>query len=75
MPYAYIIKLHLAGKVYPIHRDVTHVHPQAVHERLGSHSEGELQQYLDDCRVVDYYGDDGKHLGPDDSGLLLAWAF
>jgi hypothetical protein len=27
MPYPYIIKLHVAGKVHTIHRDVTHVHP------------------------------------------------
>jgi hypothetical protein len=31
--------------------------------------------YLEDCRVADYYDDEGKHLGPDDDGLLLAWAF
>jgi hypothetical protein len=74
MPREYVVRLHVAGEVYPIHRDVTSEHPRAVHAALGTTSETELQQYLDDCRVADYYGDDGKHLGPDDSGLELRWA-
>jgi hypothetical protein len=55
-------------------RDVTREHPRAVHAALGTRSEIELQQYLDDCKVADYYGDDGQHVGPDDSGLELRWA-
>jgi hypothetical protein len=47
------------------------VTPRIVHAALGTQSEEELQQYLDDCDVSDYYGDDGEHLGPDDSGLEM----
>jgi hypothetical protein len=53
---------------------VAREHPRAVHAALGTTSETELQQYLDDCHPQDYYGDDSKHLGPDDSGLELRWA-
>jgi hypothetical protein len=75
MPREYVARLHVAGEVYPIHRDVTREHPRAVPAALGTTSETELQQYLDDCHPQDCYGDDGQHLGPpDDSGLELRWA-
>jgi hypothetical protein len=74
MTRAFTIRLTVNGEVYPIHRDVTGEHPRAVHAALGTHSEEELQQYLDDCHPQDYYGDDGEHLVPDDSGLELRWA-
>jgi hypothetical protein len=67
----YSIRLTINGEVYPISRYVTCEHPRAVHAALGMHSEEELQQYLDDCHVADYNGDDGEHLGPDDSGLEM----
>jgi hypothetical protein len=38
-------------------------HPRAVHAALGTQSEQELQQYVDDCHVADFYGDDGEHPG------------
>jgi hypothetical protein len=70
----YTILLHVHGEVYPISRGDGHEHPRAVHATLGTHSEAELRQYLDDCRVADYYGDNGEYLGRDDSGLELRWA-
>jgi hypothetical protein len=66
--------LKIDGAVYPIHRDVTRIHPRAVHDALGTRSEAELQMYLDDCHVLDWYDSDGRHLGPDDKGLELRWA-
>jgi hypothetical protein len=51
---AYTIRLTANGEVYPIHRDVTREHPRAVDAALGTTSETELQQYLDDRQVADY---------------------
>jgi hypothetical protein len=70
----YTIHLTVDGERYELHRGVGHEHPRAVHAALGTTSETELLQYLDDCHPQDYYGDDGQHLGPDDSGLELRWA-
>jgi hypothetical protein len=74
MPRPYTVRLHVKSEVYPIHRGEGHEHPRAVHAACGTQSEAELQMYLDGHHAADYYGDDGEHLGPDDSGLELRWA-
>lgn len=65
------IQMTINGTVYPISRDVCHTHPSVVHEAMGTSSETELQQGLDTMNVSDWYGADGKHLGPDVNGLEM----
>jgi hypothetical protein len=59
------------GVVYPVYRDVAHHHPDAVHAALETENEAELQRGLDTLNVSDWYGADGKHLGPDINGLEM----
>lgn len=68
------ITLSKGGVSYPISRSVTDIHPQAVHDALGTSSESDLQYYLDQCHVSDWYSEDGQHLGPDSAGLVMSWA-
>jgi hypothetical protein len=65
------IQITIEGRTYPIHRDVTHKHPEAVHEALGTASEAELQHALDTLHVSDWYDGDGQHLGPDTNGMEM----
>jgi hypothetical protein len=62
------------GKSYVFHQGVAHIHPRAVHAAPGTRSEEEFQQYLKDCDPREYYGENGEHMGPNDSGLELRWA-
>ena len=64
-------QLHHEGKVIPIVRDVAHVHPIEVHTAMGSHSESELQDALDQMSYHDYFDEKGKYIGPDESGIGL----
>ena len=68
-----IITLTVGEETYTIHRDVRHEHPAAVHDALGTGSEQELQQHLDQCHVDDWYFG-GQHEGPDEDGLSMAYA-
>lgn len=58
------------GETIGVNRSVTCNHPEWVHTQLGTRSEGDLQRYLDQCHVSDWYRD-GKHLGDDVAGLSL----
>lgn len=58
------------GRTHDIHRCVTARHPDAVHAALGTNSEEELQAMLDQCNVEDWYKN-GRHLGPDENGLVM----
>jgi hypothetical protein len=71
----YTAQVTLNGEVYPIERNVAHIHPEQVHEALGTEgSEAALQGYLDEAYVGDWYEDaTGGHLGPDPQGLELFW--
>lgn len=71
----YHAQIIVAGKTYPIERDVTHTHPPEVHEALGTDgSEAAIQRYLDQCYVGDWYDDaSGQHMGADPNGLELFW--
>ena len=70
----YIAEVHAGGEVYPLVRDVTHRHPEAVHRALGTSGEEELQHLLDQCHVDDWYDAELGHMGPDPSGLSMRWA-
>lgn len=60
------------GEKATIQRDVRATHPAWVHKQLGTNSEAELQQFLDDYNVNDFYASpDGSHLGPDDVGIEM----
>ena len=61
-----------AGETYHIARDSATQHPAAVHEALGTSSEAELQEHLDQIRAADYY-QGGQHLGPDIDGLSVRY--
>jgi len=65
------IRITIDGTVYPIHRDAATQHPAVVHAALGTHSEGELQEFLDCLNVADWYDDDGEYRGPDSYGLEM----
>lgn len=65
------IQITIDGTVYPIHRDVAHRHPEAVHQAMGTASEDDLQHALDTLHVFDWYAADGSHLGPDINGLEM----
>lgn len=58
------------GEKLQITRSVSATHPAWVHSQCGTSSESELQSCLDQYDVSDYYRD-GKHLGPDSSGVEL----
>jgi hypothetical protein len=62
---------HKTGEVELISRDVCTEHPQWVHEQCGTADEAELQAYLDQFNVMDWYGENGEHLGPDICGIEL----
>jgi len=68
---SYRIEIDVRGTTYPIHRDVATSHPSAVHEALGTTSESEIQRVLDGLNATDWYDKEGRHLGPDDSGLAM----
>jgi hypothetical protein len=74
MPREYLARLIVNRKSYVIHQDSACIHPPAVHAALGTRSEEELQQYLQDCDPREYYDVNGQHLGADESGLELRWA-
>lgn len=59
------------GAVARIDRSVTTQHPQWVHGQLGTESESELQHYLDQCSVDDWYDANGRNLGPDCAGITM----
>lgn len=69
----YSVRITVDGVVYPIYRDVAHVHPGAVHAALGTASEAELQRLLDQVSVHDYYDADGVYRGPDPYGLEVTY--
>lgn len=62
-----IIKHH-DDAVAPLVRDVTHVHPDWVHEQLGTQSEAELQHFLDACDEAEFAKNSGQ---PDDAGVFM----
>ncbi len=70
MNYKITITKHGTGETVPIFRDVCTTHPKWVHDQCGTSSEVELQTYLDGLNVTDWY-EDGKHLGPDTSGIEM----
>lgn len=65
------MQITIDGNTYPVHRDVAHRHPEAVHQAMGTASEAELQAGLDTLNVSDWYDGDGNHLGPDVNGLEM----
>lgn len=70
----YSIELTVRGHRHCISRDVCARHSAEVHEALGTGgSESSLQHGLDQCYVGDWYGADGRHLGPDVNGLEMFW--
>lgn len=63
--------IEINGKIYPIYRDVCTEHDQAIHERLGTANEIELQRFLDCCYYGDWFDSDGHYLNRDEAGLGL----
>lgn len=59
------------GEVIPVSRDVCQAHPAWVHDQCGTRSEAELQAYISQCDVSDYYRADGSHKGADDCGISV----
>lgn len=58
------------GEVANIARSVTTIHPEWIHDQLGTKSEAELQHYLDGNHISDWYRE-GKHLGADVAGISM----
>lgn len=54
-----------------IFRTVDRIHPEWIHEQIGTKSEAELQNYLDTLRADNYYDANGNHLGPDVDGVSI----
>lgn len=54
-----------------ITRNVTIIHPQWVHEQLGTESESELQDSLSNWSLAEYYDRSGDHKGADEYGVNL----
>lgn len=65
------IEVTVNGTTHQIVRSVCHNHPTEVHAALGTASEEELQRCLDGLDVSDWYGPDGRHLGPDACGMSM----
>lgn len=64
----------IGDTLYPLVRDVTHQHPSAVHEHLGTDTttidpEVTLQRLLDALAADDWFTDDGRYLGRDMFGI------
>ena len=60
------------GERVNLTRSVTHDHPESVHAALGTHSEIELQDFLDRVYYADWFDVDGHYLGEDCDGLGVA---
>lgn len=58
-------------EIITICRNVTATHPMWVHDQLGTSSEAELQQCLDQMSVDDWYDSRGEHLGDDVCGVSM----
>ena len=64
--------IEIDGDVYPIVRDVTHAHPDAVHAVFMTRNESELQSLLDSHNNGDWF-DGSKYLGRDAAGVGLVF--
>ena len=58
---SWYIKEHLTDKVQPLVRDVTHQHPDWVHDQMGTYCEADLQASLDNYREDAYPGAGIEH--------------
>ena len=65
--FALKIRSHDDGLTADLCRDVTAVHPQWVHDQIGTESEAELQQFLDACEQNEYMRNPGQ---VDDAGVF-----
>lgn len=66
----------IGGRIYPLVRDVAHVHPPELHHHLGTDTtsntpEVALQRLLD-AVVADHWFKDGIYVGRDPFGIGIA---
>ena len=54
------IKSFETGETVTVVRDVTHQHPEWVHEQCGTESEAEFQQMLDQTNEAEYIKNPGE---------------